>query len=364
MTKQIRHSILTLILTTIGCALFGQNNDTWTAFRDKNTNLIGFKDPKGIVKIEPKFTGLTCANKFQDIIVVTENTNGEWKSYYLTKKGKIVGRDSLHIFDNGFDCESEGFIRFRDYKTDKVGLFNKDGEIVIPAEYNDLTSVRNGMINAIKDAEKKYMEGDEYYNWEGGREQLIDTKNNVLIDNFRLDNNLNLFSVKISAQPNSDILRKNFKAVDGQYYSFIDFEKEFQFWLRTNLLDNFTKTNLLESTFSNITWASSKSWITEPKQDFIERNYELIKSKLQEIEKPDCDYFISRDELNQYMFESEDFENYYNNCGEPKTWIYPTMTIIISHKDKIDFTQDHFEFLRTDSGYKLLQVTIRKGEIK
>jgi hypothetical protein len=351
---KIKSVLIILILTTESCSLLKQNNDTWTAFRNKDTDLIGFKDSKGIVKIEPKFTGITCANKFQDIIAVTEEGNGKWESYYLTKKGKIVGKDSLHIFDNGFDCESEGFIRFRDYKTDKTGMFNKDGKIAIPADYNDLTRVRNGMIIALKGAEKKQWEGGEHYSWEGGQEQLIDTNNTVLIFPFKSDNNLNFFSVKISAQPSSDPLRENFKAVDGQYYSFISFDKEFRFWLKTKLLDNFTKTNLLKITCDSITGWSSNGWATKSKQDFIEENYERIKSKLQEIEKPDCDYSILMDGLNPYMYDSEYFNNYYNNCGESKDWLYPIMTIRISHRDKKDFTQDIIEFLRTDSGYKII----------
>jgi len=38
--------------------------------------------------------------------------------------------------------------------------------------------------------------------------------------------------------------------------------------------------------------------------------------------------------------------------------------IVITHKDKNDFSQDHFGFLRTDNGYKLIYITIRSGELK
>lgn len=55
---------------------------------------------------------------------------------------------------------------------------------------------------------------------------------------------------------------------------------------------------------------------------------------------------------------------FFNNCGESKDWIYPIKDIVISYKeDKCEF-QDHLEFLRTDDGYKLISLTIRKGEIK
>ncbi|WHT39712.1 hypothetical protein QNH98_03240 [Myroides sp. mNGS23_01] len=87
-------------------------------------------------------------------MAVSEEVGESWKNYYLTKEGRSVGVDSLYIFDNGSDCESEGFIRFRDSKTDQAGMFNSKGDIAIPAVYNDLTRVRNGMIIGLKGAEK------------------------------------------------------------------------------------------------------------------------------------------------------------------------------------------------------------------
>ena len=75
---------------------------------------MGFKNQNGITKIEPKFMGMNLASKFDDIIAVTEDVNGKWCSYYLTKSGKIAGHDSLFYFDNSCDCETDGFIRFRD----------------------------------------------------------------------------------------------------------------------------------------------------------------------------------------------------------------------------------------------------------
>lgn len=365
----MRHYILTLIFITSNCLLYGQSNDTWTPFWNKDTTLIGFKDKDGVVKIEPKFMGFTFAKKFENIIAVSEGTNEKWTNYYLTKSGRVVGRDSLHIFDNGADCESEGFIRFRDRKTDKVGMFNKNGDIVIPAVYNDLTRVRNGMVIALKGAEKKHWNknnhsGCDHFSWTGGKELLIDTNNNVLIENFKYTSNLNFFSLLISVQPSEDTLRVNFKATDNSYYSFIDFDKEFKMWLKTNLLDDFTKEKLIKSTYDKITWSTQDGWQTESNYDFIQRNFELIKSKLLETTKTNCDYFITTDGLNPFMFESKDFSSYYNNCGESKDWIYPIKTIIINHKDDKNLLQDHFEFLRTDNGYKLLCVTIRSGKIE
>jgi hypothetical protein len=265
---------LTFLLTLLGLSVFGQSNDTWTAFWNKDTSLIGYKDKNGTIRIEPKFqSGFTNANKFDNIIAVAEEVNQHWKLYYMTKSGRIVGSDSLHIFDNGSDCESEGFIRFRDTKTDRVGIFNRNGDIVIPAEYNDMTRVRNGLIIALKGATKKFWEGGEHYTWVGGKEILIDTANNTLIDSFKYLGNINFFSLIISAQPNPDTIRQNFKTINGRYFSFVDFDKEFKVWLKTSLLNNFTKDDLLKATYKEITfWKEPTGWTTEGKNTFIDRN--------------------------------------------------------------------------------------------
>ena len=361
----MKQLILTNLLILTSCVLFGQSIDSWTAFGNNDTTLIGYKDKNGIVKIEPKFMGITIAKKFDDIIAVMENVNGGYESYYLTKSGRIIGKDSLYIFDNGADCENEGFIRFRDDKTDKVGMFNKNGNVVIPAEYDVLSRVRNGMIVALKGAKKKIFDGGEHYSWIGGKEMLIDTNNNVLIDNFKFDSNINFYSLKVTSQPILDTIRQNFKTNNGQYYSFIDYEKEFNFWLKSSLLANLTKTNLINATYKEVTfWKDPNGWTSEAKESFIDKNFELIKFKLLQLNSEDCDYHIFDDGLNLYIYDSDEYKDFFNNCGESKDWIYPIKNIVISYKNNNDLVQDHFEFLRTENGYKLISIMIRNGEIK
>ena len=346
--------------------MFAQSNDTWTAFWSKDSTLIGYKDKNGVIKIEPKFqSGFTNASKFDNIIAVSEQVDQDWKLYYLTKSGRIIGRDSLHIFDNGSDCESEGFIRFRDPKTGKVGMFNRNGDIAIPSEYDEMTRVRNGLTIALKGAKKKLWEGGEHYSWVGGKEILIDTANNVLIDSFKYSGSINFFTLLISTQPNSDTLRQNFKTIDGKFFSFVDFDKEFNAWLKKVLLDNFTKEHLVNATYKEVTyWKESIGWTTETKNGFINRNYELIKTKLLQLNSKDCDYSVFDEGLNPYIYQSDEYKNFFNNCGEPKDWIYPVKNIAISYKADKNLLQDNIEFLRTDKGYRLIALTIRKGIIK
>lgn len=363
----MKQHIFLYIFLFVNFTLFAQNKNTWISFWDKDTTHIGFKDLEGRIKIEPKFMGMTSAKKFDDIVVVTEEIkDNKWKSYYLTKTGKIAGIDSLYVFDNSPDCENEGFIRFRDPKTDKMGVFNHDGKIVIPAEYSDLTKVRNGMITALKGAEKVTHPGDDgHFSWAGGKEYLIDTNNNILIENFSYNDELNFYSLEKSDKPNKNPNRENFIGVNGQYYSFINFDKEFKYWIKNNLLPNLSKANLEKHSFEKITyWKEPNGWISESKTKFIQKNYNLLKLKLQQLNAAKTDYFISSNGLNQFIFETSEFKMYFNNCNESKEWMYPVKNIVINPKNKADFGQDHFEFLRTENGYKLISVSLKKEELK
>ncbi|MDR7208141.1 WG repeat-containing protein [Flavobacterium piscis] len=363
--KQI--TFLYLFLIILNCSVFAQNKDTWISFWDKDTTHVGFKDKTGTIKIEPKFMGLTSANKFDDIIAVTEEDGESWESYYLTKNGKRVGIDSLYTFDNGPDCENEGLIRFRDPKTDKMGMFNGQGKIVIPAEYNNLTKARNGMVIVLQGAEKikDNHEGCNHFSWTGGKEYLIDINNKTLVKNFAYNDDLNFYSVEKSAAPSKDPTRENFLGIDGQYYSFINFNKEFEFWLQNNLLTDLSKNNLLKSSFDNFTyWKEPNGWVSESKTKFIDKNYNFIKLKLKELTSAKTEYFVSSNGLNPFIFDKSEYEIYFNNCNEAKEWMYPVRNIIISPKNKSDFGQDHFEFLRTESGYKLISISDRKNNLK
>jgi len=357
----MKNLILFFLSLITSLSLFGQTNDIWISFWNNDTTLIGYKDKNEIIKIEPKFEAFSIAGKFDYIIAVMEEIDGKYECYHLTKTGRMVGRDSMHIFDNGFDCENEGFIRFRDHKTDKAGMFDRNGNIAIPAEYSDLTRVRNGMIIALKGAKREYWDNSrEHWGWTGGKEMLIDTLNNVLIDKFPNTTNLNFFSIEKTKTPYLETIREYFSAIDGNYFSFINFEKEFKQWLIDSLLVNLTTEKLIKASFDTITWWSSKGWERTNKQHFVTDNFEILKKGLLEILNPDCEYFVSSDGLNSYMYEGVEFEKYFNNCEEGKEWIYPLMKIIVSHTSSKNFTQNHYDFLRTDNGYKLISVTIRE----
>ena len=352
----MKQVIMTYLFILTSSILYGQNSETWTAFYNKDSTLIGFKDKTSIVRIEPKFQYWTSAKKFDHIIAVTDEN---YKSYYSTKSGRIIGKDSLHIFDNTPDCESEGFIRFKDYKTDKVGMFNRNGDVVIPAEYNDLTRVINGMAVGLKNAQKET--DGEHYRFIGGNFMLIDTTNIVLIDSFKYDVNLNFYSLEVSNNLKTNENRQIIKTKNGVYFSFIHYEKEFKSWLNSALLENFTKENLINSSFNEICfWDKHNGWTKESKESYLTQNFELIKSRLGQLKDKNCNFEFFRESLNPLIYDTSEFEKYYDNCGEPKDWKYPIMNIVISHGNRKHLKQDHFEFLRTDNGFKLISLTIKK----
>ncbi len=361
---------LICIFLLVGCSINTQEDNAWTAFWDDDSGLMGFKDHNGEIEIEPKYTGFTTAKKFDKIVAVVEEKNGKYEAYYLTKSGKKVGEDALYLFDNAPDCECEGFIRFRDKKTDKAGMFNGKGEITIPADYDDLTNARNGMVAALKGGKKKCLSGNnpsgcEHFTWIEGKEYLIDINNKIIIENFKNSFHLNFFSLKVGNEPARDVTRQDFRGVDGKYYSFTDYEKEFRVWLYSSFLSQLTREKLIESSYHKIYfWKEPEGWISEGSTQFINRNFRLIGERLTEIKRKNSDYFISIDGLNPFIYEGLEFADYFNNCGEPKEWKYPVMTIVINHNAKNDSYQDQFEFLKTENGYRLIGITIRNGTLK
>lgn len=351
-------------------SVWGQTEDTWTAFYNQDSTLVGYKDRSGDVKITPKFAGYMTAMKFDKIVAGMERNGEKWISYYVNKDGKVFGTDSMYIFDNTADCENEGFIRFRDSKSDKVGLFDKNGNIVVPTIYNDLTKVRNGMLIGLKGAKKKYVREnappvDNYYTWGGGIEMLIDTLNNILAENFPNDNKLDFYSVERTSKPSEDKSKKSFPSSDGKYVTFIDFEEEFKAWLIDGLLSDFTQEQLLQSAYDTIVWESKEGWAKSEKQEFVDNNFQLLRQILLEINEPQTNYSIFLNGLNPFMYEGQEFDKYFNNCREAKEWQYPVLSVVISYDyGTEDISQNHFDFLRTENGYRLISVTIRSAEIK
>ncbi len=263
-------------------------DNIWHLFRDTKNELIGFKDSKNNVKIKPKFI-FTPAKEFHNIIAVIESTeNNKFKSYYLLKNGNKVGFNSHYIWDNSPDCESDGTIRFRDKKKG-VGFFDRKGNVLIPAIYSNATPFRNGMAIVLKDATKMCFNGKpysiknrcEHWKWEGGKTYLINKQNKILVENFWYVTNLNWLSVKISDKLIKDRIWDSFLGTDGKYYSFINYEKEFNIWFESFLTLSDIKSLNNRSISELSVWSKKKAvWLHCQTKPFLKKNKNLILQKL------------------------------------------------------------------------------------
>jgi hypothetical protein len=326
----------------------------WIRFWDDEERLIGYKDESGAVKIEPKFFRTSSCDEFDNIIAVTEKINGEWKGYYLTKTGKIVGKDSLYYLENELDCETEGFIRFKDRKNDREGLFDRNGNVVVPAEYNYIDRVINGVITALKGAERKSLDPREEHNyWVGGKHMLIDTLNNVLIEDFDENFNdnpneflfLDFFSIEKTKTPHPDTTRKSFPAKGGGYYSFINFGKEFEQWLAGDLLLDLTVEKLINASRDSIDFCMTdniENCVKVDRLEFITDNFETLKKELRGT---------------PYVAIFTPGWLYYGYSGNSKERFIPEMGVRGFRENSADDADNnnYYIFLKVDKGYKLIR---------
>ncbi len=345
----------------------------WVAFINAE-DLGGFKDLQGNIRIEPKYRNLSDSMRFKNIIAVTEaRETGKDASYYLLKNGQKVAENSLYVYDNGFDCESEASIRFRDPSNGNVGFLDAQGKVLIPAIYSDARPFRNGLALVLKNAQRMCEVGKEYseespcehWHWMGGSTLLIDKNNNIVINGSIYESGLDWYSLEISNQPSQDLLRESFLGVSGEYYSFISFKDAFEQWLFRDFLANLSKTEMLKNSYQTITyWSEAKDgWIDTPRDDFFTVNYAVLAESLSKLKNSTVNFMYSITPLNKSIYEGEEYAQYFDDCGEPKEWQYPVFELVLTHREEGRVIQDIFEFLKTEQGYKLLSVTLRNNTL-
>jgi len=373
--------ILILIFST---NLIAQDN-TWHTFSTKDGYTRGFKNKNGKVMIPPKFMGFTAAKKFRNIMAAMEENDGKFSSYYLLKNEKKIGKDSVYVWDMVFDCESEGMIRFRDSKTDKVGFFDGKGKVTIPAIYSDALPFRNNVAVVIKDAKRICFDGKlyqkekpcEHWTWQNGTILLIDKNNKVLLKDFKYNNTIDLYSMKendTTALP----YRLTQVGLNNNYYSFNNYKKEFEYWVFNDFIKRLEfaqqstaiqlpRLRLLENAMPEIYSYALKQTTATGKikaKQFIASNLEYLIKTFLALQKEDADYFISVDELNPLIWNEPLYEKYFDDCGEPFKAKYPMLSIIINQKKEGKSYQEHIEFLKTDEGFKLIGVHSSNIKIK
>jgi hypothetical protein len=356
--------LLTMLITS---SSYGQQLGNWYSYYDQKTDLTGYKNGLGQVKLSPRFGGLTKAVVFRNIIAVTDQRTNT--SYYLLKNGNIRAKDSLYVWDMTFDCEQEGKIRFRDPKTDKVGFLGIDGKISIGALYSDAQPFHNGLALVLYNGKRICGDGSafskqtpcEHWTWDGVT-ALIDQKGNIVADSLDIDNirNVNWNSMHISNEPANTALRISLKAKNGRYLSFINYEKEFTQWFNNEYLNNILpaseaslfNTVCVEGLFNN---QIRKMY---PSKTFYKAFGQALQLKLQRIKTIKTKLQIIPDALNTMIYTQKQFKTYYTDCGDANVAEYPLFNVVVSYAQSSKQTdyQEHFSFLRTSNGYKLIEV--------
>ena len=379
----MRQSVFIIFIIVLSHTSFAQSQDVWLRYYDSTTELTGYKDLKGNIKIPAKFDGFTRADSFFNIMAVHEKIDSSYKAYYLLKNGRKVGQDSVFMFDFTFDCESEGKIIFYDKKKDRVGFFDKNGTAIIPAIYNYVSPFRNGLAVAHRNAKRKCWEGDdttrcEHLGWEGGESIIINDKHEIIADNITVGlNNVDWYSKKENASSLDTSIYVSIKAKNNITYSFINYDKEFNKWFRNSFIPSLNSEKAIPGIlFNEITfWTYEEGWTSVKKQDFLKAFPNALTSSKFDTNKLK-QMWIGRDFLNEYIYEKDIYKKYFNSCGEHNYDRFPLFNILITYYKKrespnqysvseffrdydIDY-QEHFEFLRTEQGYKLLSVSLKK----
>ncbi|NVK64596.1 MAG: WG repeat-containing protein [Flavobacteriales bacterium] len=367
--RHLKTSIITLTLILLSACTATAQEDYWVPFWNNDRTLFGFKTGKGEVKIAPKYVDFAPVNsfdnfnwKFEDIVAVGENEGNQYKSYYLTKSGDTFGHDRLYFNEAGsVDCESEGYIRFTD-KNGQVGLYDGSGEVVIPAIYNELSTVQNGLLWAKKDADKIYDEGDSsIFYFINGQRLLLNTKGEVLISDFNTaDYNpfdeIDPYSMQISREEYPDTTKFSILGENGVYYTFSNFKQHFEEWLDTFLVNNLTRSKFEEVVADQINCRGyfSKNYLSPTlisDSSFLDAHFELIQFKLREVHTSNVDWFVTKEALNPLAYSRETYAHYYDNCGKPRDIQYPLMKLVVNRDNQ---RQDTYDFLKVDNDRYIL----------
>lgn len=374
----MKNTILILFFLLNIQVLFSQE-DNWIQIEDPITHLIGYRDLKGEVKIEPKFTFITYAVIFKNIIPVFEEMNpkdpenSKLKQYYLLKNGKQIGLDSLYVYHTTLDCENENKIRFRDCKTDKVGFFDGNGKIVIPAIYDDAKPFYNGLAVVITQGKRMCWNGSgefskenrcEMWSWKGNI-QIINDKNEVLIENIPFEKleALDWFSI----QKDKNEINENyieFKGINGDNYYFLNYEKEFKNWYHQVFLKEVSENTILNFFSEKVTydgneilWATSKVgfkesfWRQENKETFFKKNRTFILNRLKLYQKFTT---LISEGTNPILFNYENSPQYSSDCGDYQNIKFPYFQVHLL--DKNQRVLHSLGFIRIDGKFKLAEI--------
>ena len=160
-------SWLSLLIPLLLCARFQAQPILHRQTIDEDQNVFSYADDLGTVRIVADTFIAVPPPTFQHVAAFITTQS----AVYRFHNGKEVA--GIHFFDNWYDCENHGTIRFRD-STGNVGILSSEGTVLIQALYNEILPLVNGYTVGLKGAEKTCFELDcEHFYWKGGQEILI-----------------------------------------------------------------------------------------------------------------------------------------------------------------------------------------------
>ena len=122
-------------------------------------------------------------------------------------------------------------------------------------------------------------------------------------------------------------------------------------------------------------WRTKKGWTSLEKSEFLRLfPNALIPEKFQTSKLKELS--ITEEGLSPFRTGSKLFKRYYDACGEHNRYRFPAFDVMLTYYKKrlkplteiqtgfykhheIDY-QEHYVFLRTEDGYRLLQVSLKQ----
>ena len=93
---------------------------------------------------------------------------------------------------------------------------------------------------------------------------------------------------------------------------------------------------------------------------FLEKLGGVLAKKFAAYRTGSGEWDIISDNLNPYIFGRPEYRKYFDNCGNHLDVKYPAYGMIVNHyaSDGKMMCQEHFKFLKTEGGYKLIYTSM------
>ncbi|MDQ5930388.1 MAG: hypothetical protein QG594_2176, partial [Bacteroidota bacterium] len=243
---------------------------------------------------------------------------------------------------------------------------------VIPAVYDDVKPFYNGFLVVITEGKRMCWNGSgvfskenpcEIWSWNGNI-KIINDKNEVLAENIPLEKlkAIDWFSVKKNSKE-TDENYVDFKSGNGDVYSFLNYNKEFQNWLCDQFLNDVSLTSLINFLSDEIHFDVNE--ILEDESDIRHKNAFWKQEKKEIFLENDKEYFLKVINLfknytieiyegtSPMLFRYNKNPEYFSDCGAYQNIKFPYFKVYLIDKDKVIKS---LGFIKIKNQYKLLEL--------